>query len=626
MKKHFSLLFLLLAGRTASAQVTITVNTAANRQAISPYIYGLNPYHYDNNLTGLAVNETGIRPASLRFGGDAVSTYNWEKNVNISYDGSCGQAYSTNSNNQFLAYASGQPASGYNLKAGALLKFYADAASLGAYPLVQLTAMQYAAADANGCLGTACASGTGSGRKIRSVIEKPTALSTSPSLTDTVQYTDEELYYLRQQPGAAGIPRGYCLENEPGIWNNTHPCAHAQRATCEEVVTKNATLALRIRDLDAVADIAGPGMYGFTEYTRLNYTAQQPNPSDWSTYNMSDTVYNAGLYNQMTWVCSYLRQMRKSGLRYNKRLLDVLDLHYYNSGTDVAQDSRSFWDSAYVENSYIPQDILNGASLKLVHCVKRAIADWYPGTRMGFTEWGLLDNNSNASGIYVADMLGAFGKYGVYMAQYFGTLQGFTAGAFKQFRNYNGTGGEWGATSVAAGSTDNSKVTAYAALPGNSDSVVHLLLINRSTTAQTAAVQLVAGHQFSTAQVWEMKGSGNGSVAAQPAVTGIAGNSFSYTIGGRSVVHLVLQNGVAGIGNRVRTALEIYPNPVADRLLVKGTLPSGTLATIFDVLGRQVLQLVLEVPTQNTGLQVENLPAGSYILQLNDQRLRFQKK
>ena len=90
----------------------------------------------------------------------------------------------------------------------------------------------------------------------------------------------------------------------------------------------------------------------------------------------------------------------------------MLDLHYYNSGNNVAQDSRSFWDSAYVENSYIPQDILNGASLKLVHCVKRAIADWYPGTKMGFTEWGLMDNNSNASGVYVADMLGAFGKYG----------------------------------------------------------------------------------------------------------------------------------------------------------------------------------------------------------------------
>ncbi len=626
MKKHFFLLSLLLAGKTLQAQINITVNTAVGQQVISPYIYGLNPYHYDNNLTGLAVHETGIRPASLRFGGDAVSTYNWEKNVNISYDGSCGQAYSTNSNNQFLAYASGQPASGYNLKAGAVLKFLADAASLGAYPLVQLTAMQYAAADANGCLGAACATGTGSGRKIRSVIAKPTALSTSPSLTDTVQYTDEALYYLRQQPGAAGGPHGYCLENEPGIWNSTHPCAHAQRATCEEVLEKNEALALRIRALDSTADIVGPGMYGFTEYTRLNYTPAQPNPGDWSTYNMSDTVYNAGLYNQMTWVCSYLRQMRNISNRYNKRLLDVLDLHYYNSGTDVAQDSRSFWDSGYVENSYIPQDILNGASLKLVHCVKRAIADWYPGTKMGFTEWGLLDNSSNASGVYVADMLGAFGKHGVYMAQYFGTLQGFTAGAFKLFRNYDGANNSWGTTAVQAGSADNSKITAYASLSGNSDSVVHVLLINRSTAAQTAAIQVNAAHNFSTAQVWEMHGSGTGSITAQPAVNGISGNGFSYTLSGRSVCHIVLKNGIAGVRDVAKNALQVYPNPACSRLFVKRDLATKIPVVIYDVLGRQMMQTFLEPGTSSSGISIENLPAGAYILQLGETRALFEKQ
>ncbi len=620
------LLYAMSAGGTATAQVAITVNTGLNRQAISPYVYGLNPYHYDNNLTGLAVHESGIRPASLRFGGDAVSTYNWEKNVNISYDGSCGQAYSTNANNRFLAYASGQPVSDYNLKAGAVLKFYADAALLGAYPLLQLTAMQYAAADANGCLGTACGQGTASGRKIRSVIVKPAALSTSPSLTDSVQYTDEELYYLRQQPGAAGGPRGYCLENEPGIWNSTHPCAHAQRATCGEVLTKNLDLALRIRSLDATADIVGPGMYGFTEYSRLNYTAQQPNPSDWTTYNMSDTVYNAGLYNQLTWVCSYLRRMRNYSNANNRRLLDVLDLHYYNSGNDMAQDSRSFWDSAYVEDSYIPRDILNGASLKLVHCVKRAIADWYPGTKMGFTEWGLVNNNDNASGVYVADMLGAFGKYGVYMAQYFGTLQGFTAGAFKLFRNYDGGGSEWGNTGVAAGSADNSKITAYAAINGNSDSVVHILLINRSAAAQTAAVQLNAGTGFSTAQVWEMTGSGNGAVTAQPAIAGISGNSFSYTLSGRSVAHLLLKNGTAGIAPLVQNALEVYPNPATTRLFLKGSLPAKTAVTIWEVTGRLVLETTLDAPAQNAGINIECLPAGHYLIQVGPSRSLFEKR
>lgn len=244
---------LLLSVRLA-AQVSISINTTADPRPISPYIYGLNPYHYDNSLTGLNVHEPGIHVSSLRFGGDAVSTYNWEKNVNISYDGSCGTSYSTNSNNTFLAYASGQPSSAYSQKAGAILKFYSDAAGINAYPLLQLTAMQYAANDAAGCLGGACGQGVASGRMIRSVIQKPTALSLTPSLTDTVQYTDEELYYIRAQSGAPAGVRGYCLENEPGIWDGTHPCAHPARATCGEVLNMNGSLNRLKRALRQIVD------------------------------------------------------------------------------------------------------------------------------------------------------------------------------------------------------------------------------------------------------------------------------------------------------------------------------------------------------------------------------------
>ena len=571
----------------------------------------------------------GINVTAIRLGGDAVSTYNWEQNVDISYDGSCGGSYNSNENNTFLPYVTGQPTTAFSQPAGAVLKMYSDAAGINAYPLAQLTAMQYVAADANGCLGAACGMGTTGGRMLHAIIQKPTPLSLTPDLTDTSVYVDEELNYLRAQAGAPTGAHGYCLENEPGIWNSTHPCVHPIRTTCGEVLTKNIGLAQRIRALDANADIFGPGMYGFTEYAQLNYDNAVTYPTDWNTYNLSDTTYNPATYNYMTWVCSYLRQMRNAGNSSNQRLLDVLDLHFYNSGTDATQDSRSFWDSSYVEDSYITQDILGGASINLAPVLNRAIADWYPGTKLGFTEWGLLDNTDAASGIYTADMLGAFGRNNIYLANYFGVLDGFTAGAFKIYRNYDGANSAYGNTGVLANSTDNSKVTAYASITGSNDSTLHLVLINRTTTAQTATVAATASSFYNTGSAWVMDGSGTGTVAAATSVTTNGVNPFTYTLQPHSVYHLVLhRNSTAVATVTAPQPIKIYPNPATSILHIE--LPGTGNATtsqiaIYDVAGRLLLDKTMDAATLKAGLPLTGIAPGTYLLTINGTRQLFEK-
>ena len=53
-----------------SANVSVTINTLADRHKISPYIYGINTTNV-NNISG-------VSPKLVRFGGNATSDYNWK--------------------------------------------------------------------------------------------------------------------------------------------------------------------------------------------------------------------------------------------------------------------------------------------------------------------------------------------------------------------------------------------------------------------------------------------------------------------------------------------------------------------------------------------------------------------
>ena len=529
--------------------VTVQVNTGSERKTISPLIYGLNPYHYHNTLTGMAVNESGTGVTALRFGGDAVTTYNWEKNVNTSWNSTCCATYTSNDNNRFLAYSSGQLSANYGNKAGAPLKMITDANALSAYSLIQVSAAQYVAKDFSGCIiNPNCGTANTAGRLDEVIIQKPTSLSLTPDISDGYVYADEEVNYLINQAGnsTSGGAKGYCLENEPGIWHNTHPLNHPVKATCAEVLLKNTSLAKRIKALDQNAETFGPGMFGFSEYVHLNNEGSWGNPNyypaDWATYNMSGVSgFNAADYQYMTWVCSYLRQMKMASDTEGKRLLDGLDIHFYNQGNNLYQDSRSFWDAAYVENSWITSDVIGGRALRLVYYLQKSINDFYPGTKLAVTEWGnFTDYTQVSAGVYTADILGAFGKNNVYLGTYFGRLMGFTAGAFKIFRNYDGANAHFSSTSVAAQSSDNSKVTAYSAIQGTDDTKVNVVLINRSATAEQVGISLTSGTTYQQAEVYAMESGNGGAVVQKTSLSDIEGNQFSYALPAHSVYHLVL--------------------------------------------------------------------------------------
>lgn len=613
------------------AQVNIQIDSnPAERKNISTYIYGLNPYHYHNNLTGMGLHDPGINVTSLRFGGDAASTYNWELNSNTSMNAACfnngtSQHSEENDNNKFLAYASGQPASGYNNYAGAILKMANDAQALDAYTFVQITAMQYVAADHAGCITIAEGNNPGnSGRFKEIVIEKPGNLSTSPDLNDAYVYADEEVNFLISQLGnstsATGI-KGYNLENEPAIWSYTHPVTHNQPPTLGEILNKNIDLAKRIKALDPNAETFGMAAYGLVEYV---HGVQDYPAADYNTYMTNIPGYTDADYKYMRWMASYLHHMKLASENHGSRLLDVLDLHFYDDGNNIRQGSRSFWDPDYVGEGWI-SDFYGGQPYNAADNFHKLINDFYPGTKLSVSEWGNFNNSASPDvGIYVADLLGAFGKKDVYMANYWGRLTGFLAGGFKIYTNYDGNGERFGSIGVASSSSDNNLVTAYGSLKNNTEGIMHLVLINRSNAQQNVNISIdteVANYQ--SASVYALLPANNGAITPQAPIENIAGNTIAYTLQPSSVYHLVLRdNTIMGV-NDFTAKTFIYPNPVKNVLNMQSDKIIGEVK-IFDLNGK--LAAKQSINADNGTISLEHVPAGNYIVKTSSETFKIIKK
>lgn len=604
------------------AQTNIQINSnPSERQSISPYIYGINPYVYNpQNLTGIGMHDAGINPTSLRFGGDAVSSYNWENNygtTNWTGEGGCypngGSEFAEeNHNNNWVTWIAGaQP----NVPAAAILKMAEDATPLNAYTLVQLTGMNLVAADGNGCITTVQGQDPiNSGRFKQTVIEKPGALSVTPDLNDNFVYTDEELNYLIQTLGnsttATGI-KGYNLENEPAIWNHTHPLTHGDYPTLGEILNKNIAMAKRVKALDPNAETFGLAAYGYMEFV---HGVQDAPATDYNTYMLNIPGYTDAEYKNMRWLAAYLHNMKLESDLEEIRLLDALDVHFYNAGNNLRQDSRSFWDPTYIETSWIAQDVLGNQPYNAGNTFQKLIDDYYPDTKLSISEWGLLGNSIESS-IYLADMLGAFGRQNVYMTNYFGRVHGYLAGAFKIFTNYDNNNSRYADISVGASSSDNSLVSVYASIDDDTEDTMHIILINRSNSAQNVNINLnTESAQYESSSVYALLNSSNGTISQLSDVQ-IANNEFTFSLQASGIYHLVMESSNMGVENIDLNTVSVYPNPTSGLLTITSNDPIEKIE-IYDLTGK-LLFVKYEQSAGNVMVNFEHLHSGIYVVQVS---------
>jgi len=535
--KSLAWAFLLVAvsgAAHADNTVQITIDPTSGRQPISPYIYGTN-----QDLPGVA------SPGARRFGGDRLTGYNWETNAS-----NAGNDYIDNSDNYLVASL---PASEQSIPAVALTSFHQQSLTDGTpYTVLTLQMAGYVAADENGPVTAAQAAPSSRWNVV--VNNTPGgAFPPTPNLADGTVYMDEVLYHILGQfgpgVGSTGV-KGYDLDNEPSLWPSTHPYLHPAQTTCAEIVSKSTALAKTIKRMDPTADVLGGVFYGSAAY----FTFQSA--PDWASIQNSTGD---------RWFLDYfLAQMSSASATAGTRLMDVLDLHRYSdenvSGTgpdqsitqqtnyadtatdmDRVQAPRVLWDPTYIENSWVQQ--YYSQFLPWIPNIQASIAARYPGTKLSFTEYSYGGESDISGGLAQADVLGIYGKYGVYLGCVW-ILHGspaplYTAAAFNLYLDYDGQGGRFGSTSVSETDSDIVNTSAYASV--DAAGALHVVVLNKSYTAPADLTFQIGGSSgFSSANVYAFDASTT-NVTARSSGT-VAGNRMTYTLAPLTAAHFVFQS------------------------------------------------------------------------------------
>jgi len=457
---------------------------------ISPYVYGINSQRDD-----------GLGVTVRRMGGNRQTAYNWE--INASNAGSDYRHVSDDWPCTALGYKNcSEPAAQF-------LDFAAENKRLGAATLATVPMVDYVAADKNH--EVAESEKAPSKRWNRSEPHKNGPYADTPDLGDGVVYEDEFVNTLVRKLGKAaeGGIKFYSLDNEPALWPSTHPRIHPEKTTYHEMVSRTEATASMITTLDPTAVVLGGVMYGWNEYQSLQ---KAPDSGELNAQYGTYADY-------------YLASMNELERKYHRRLVHVLDLHWYPEarGTkritdpDVSpktvdarvQAPRALWDPTYREKSWI--DAEWGKPIRLIPWMLEKIAKRYPGTKLSMTEYDFGAGTHISGGLAQADVLGVFGREGVFLANYWGNgpgngdLPSYIAAAFRLYRNYDGKGGTFGDTAVAATVPDVAKTSVYASVDSTRPDELTVVVINKDQRAKyTGQITLAGPAAYATARVFRL--------------------------------------------------------------------------------------------------------------------------
>ena len=117
----------------------------------------------------------------------------------------------------------------------------------------------------------------------------------------------------------------YILDNEPALWNDTHRDVHPDPLTYDELLDRTIRYGTAIRNADPQALIAGPAEWGWTGYF---YSAKDAEAG----VTLRPDRRAHGDVPLLPW---YLKQLREHDRTTGKRVLDVLDVHFYPQGNGV---------------------------------------------------------------------------------------------------------------------------------------------------------------------------------------------------------------------------------------------------------------------------------------------------
>jgi hypothetical protein len=495
-------IFATVAGiqaQTPTATYNITVNTALNRKAINPLIYGV--------AWATQAQLQDLNSPANRMGGNATSRYNWQINADNSandwYYESIGDA-SAVAGQRVDSFIQGNKAAG--------------AQSLFTVPMIPWVAKLGPSRSVLSSFSVAkYGAQTGvdpydsdAGNGISTAAGNPFITGNDPNdanVPNSVSFEQGLLSHLVSHWGkaSAGGLKYYLMDNESSIWFSTHRDVHPVGPKMDEILNDIVGYSTAVKATDSSALVCGPEEWGWDGYFYSGYDQQYGAAHGYSSYP------DRAAHGNLDYVVYLLQQLKAKSATAGVRLLDVFSLHAYPqdgsfsddvSASAVAirnQSTRSLWDPNYLDQSWINDKI------QLIPRMQSWVNTYYPGTQVAITEynWGAEGNINGAT--TQADIFGIFGAYGLNMATRWTTPDASTPTykAMKMYRNYDGHNSGFGDMSVSDTGSNPDDLASYAATR-TADGYLTVMLINKIATPATVNLSLSGFTGNGTAQVWQL--------------------------------------------------------------------------------------------------------------------------
>jgi len=523
-----------------NATVTVRVDPQAGRHPISPLIYGV-AFATSNELAGLNFTMN-------RSGGNSETRYNWQLNAhNLGND----WYFESYPDDSATPGASADSHIAGSLAGGAqpmiTIPMIGWAPKLGSSRAIlpSYSVAKYGAQTGTDPWDADAGNGIASATSLAITNNDPT----DANFPTNAAFEQTFVQHLIRQWGAStngGVPF-YLMDNEPSIWYSTHRDVHPAGPTMQEIRDKILACASMVKSNDPNALVCAPEEYGWSGYFFSGADQQWAGAhSDYNPADYPDRAANGG-WDYLPWL---LNQLHQHDTNTGVRLLDYFTLHCYpqgaEGGSDVStatailrnQSTRQLWDTNYVDQSWIGTQPSNNI-LMLIPRMKTWVASYYPGTKIGITEynWGAEASINGATA--QADLLGIFGREGLDLATRWTTPATNTPSylAMKIYRNYDGNRSAFGNLSVSATVPNPDDLSAFAAIRTN-DSALTMMVINKNLTNTTPLqLSLTNFANSGTAQAWQVTAS---NTLTRLADLPYAGSLLSNMLPPQSITLLVL--------------------------------------------------------------------------------------
>ncbi|HSP16799.1 MAG TPA: glycoside hydrolase family 44 protein [Thermoanaerobaculia bacterium] len=542
---------------------TINVDAAANRHAIDPRIYGV-AFADAATLADLSI------PIN-RWGGNTTSRYNWANST------------ANHARDYFFENVPDDaPNGGGNGESADL--FIQPTLNAGAQPIMTIpvlgylpsargyacgySIMKYAASGC--CLTNDAQFRPDCGDGFHNVTGEPLKHVNDPLDIEAVYPSSHQGNWVQHNIDTFGSAattgvKYYAIDNEPGLWDSTHFDIHPDYSTYDEIWSKTQEYGALIKSKDPSALVSAVEEWGWLSYF--------DSAVDYRNLNTADRNAHGGV-NFVDWM---LQQAHTYEQAHGVRIVDILSLHWYPQGkkgttlneydpnhpdqevtvgtkTLRNQSTRSLWDPNYIEQSWIQDVGPDNGIARLIPRMHDWVANNYPGTQIGITEynWGAESDPNGATA--QADILGIFGREALDLAaRWTSPPAGSNVyNAFKMYRNYDGAHSKFGDISVSASGPDPDNVSTFAALRSSDGALTVMVIAKYLTDTTPVTVNLANDLPSGPAHVWQLQAD---NAIHDLGTMALAGSSVSLTVPQESVTLLVIPGSYLNApGNVVATA------------------------------------------------------------------------